>query len=413
MTPSLQLYPIDAVVKDFPVLQQTVYGKRLAYLDNGATTQKPQQVIDSMRQFYEQDYATVRRGVYQLSARATQAFEGVRKQVARFINAPSPNQVVFTKGTTEAINLVANTFGMQHVTQGSTVLVTGMEHHANMIPWQQLALRQNATLQVVPVLDDGQLDMVALDALLTPQTALLAVTHISNVLGTVNPIKAIVAKAHALGVPVLVDGAQAAPHMVIDVQDLNCDFYVFSGHKVYGPSGVGVLFGKAQHLNSMPPYQFGGDMVDTVTFEETTFAAPPHKFEAGTPPIAEVIGLGAALTYVTQLGLPVIAAHEHALFTLAMAQLQQHLGDDITFIGTAPGKTSVISFVLPYAHPHDIGTVLDHEGVAIRAGHHCAQPLMQRFNQPATARASFGLYNTEADVMQLIEGLKRVRALFA
>jgi cysteine desulfurase / selenocysteine lyase len=404
-------YPLSRIVADFPILSQTVHGKRLAYLDNGATTQKPSVVIERMHQFYSQEYGTVRRGVYALSAKATQAFEQVRQQVAQFIHAPSPDQVIFTKGTTEAINLVASTFGRQRVTAGKQVLISGMEHHANIVPWQQLCLQQGATLKVIPVTDAGELDMVAFEQLLTADTALVAVAHVSNVLGTVNPVETIIQKAHALGVPVLVDGAQAAPHIPVDVQALDCDFYTFSGHKVYGPSGVGVLYGKMDHLKAMPPYQFGGDMIDTVTFEQTTFAQPPQKFEAGTPPIAEVIGLGEAIHYIQALGLPAIAQHEHTLYQHAVDCLTAEF-PDVTIIGTAPGKAAVLAFVMEGVHPHDIGTLLDAEGVAIRAGHHCAQPLMQRFNQPATARASFGLYNTPQDVDQFIRALKTVRQLF-
>jgi cysteine desulfurase / selenocysteine lyase len=410
-------YPLDRIVAEFPVLRQlTRNQKRLAYLDNGATTQKPQCVIDSMRIMYETAYGTVRRGVYQLSAEATAAFEGVRSQVATFINAPlehnAPNSIVFTKGTTEAINLVASTFGRQHAKPGKNILITAMEHHANLVPWQQLCLQTGAKLHVLPITDTGELDLTQLYGLLTEDTVLFALTHISNVLGTINPLEQLIPLAHAKGVPVLVDGAQAAPHTVIDVQALDCDFYVFSGHKVYGPSGVGVLYGKAKHLNAMPPYQFGGDMVETVTFEHTTFNAPPSRFEAGTPPIVEVIGLGAALTYITDLGLPAIAAHEHALYQQAATALNEHF-PSVHIIGQAPHKAAVLSFVMDDVHPHDIGSLLDDDGVAIRAGHHCAQPLMQRFGQPAMARASFGVYNTTADVEQFITALQRVQKLFA
>jgi cysteine desulfurase / selenocysteine lyase len=410
-TPCQTAYPLTRILTDFPILSETVNGKRLAYLDNGATTQKPQVMIDRMQQFYMHEYGTVRRGVYQLSAHATAQFEGVRKQVAQFINAPTANHIIFTKGTTEAINLVAATFGRQRVRAGSTVVITAMEHHANIVPWQQLCLQQGATLHVIPISDVGELDMDVADRLLTPQTAILALTHVSNVLGTVNPVETLVARAHDRGIPVLLDGAQAAPHLSVDVQALDCDFYTFSGHKVYGPSGIGVLYGKMDHLTAMPPYQFGGDMIETVSFEHTTFNQPPHKFEAGTPPIAEVIGLGASLAYLTALGLPAIAAHEHDLLTYTVNRLQAEC-PDITLIGTAPNKAAVLSFVMDGVHPHDIGSLLDGAGVAVRAGHHCAQPLMERYQQPATARASFGLYNTRQDVDQFIDALHTVRRLF-
>ena len=410
-TSPLTPYPLTRVLADFPILQQKVNGKRLAYLDNGATTQKPHCVIDRMTKFYSEEYGTVRRGVYALSAKATQAFESVRQQVARFINAPDADQIVFTKGTTDAINLVASTFGRQRVTAGKQVLITAMEHHANIVPWQQLCAAQGATLTVVPITDAGELDMDAFTRLLTPDTAMVAVMHVSNVLGTVNPVAQIIQQAHALGVPVLVDGAQATAHMPVDVQALDADFYVFSSHKLYGPTGVGVLYGKMAHLKAMPPYQFGGDMIETVTFEHTTFNQPPQKFEAGTPAIAEVIGLGEALRYISDLGLNAIAQHEHALYQQAVTRIQTEL-PEITLIGTVPGKAAVLSFVMEGVHPHDIGTLLDGEGVAIRAGHHCAQPLMQRYNQPATARASFGLYNTVQDVDQFISALHTVKKLF-
>jgi cysteine desulfurase/selenocysteine lyase len=403
-------YPVDRIRSDFPVLDQTVNGQPLVYLDNGATTQKPSAVIDAMADFLRHDYGTVRRGVYALSVKATQAYEGVRSQVARFMNAPSTEQIIFTKGTTEAVNLVATGYGAAFLKPGDEVVITQMEHHANWVPWQQVCLRTGATLKLAPITDEGVLDLDALAALLTPNTKLVAVTHVSNVLGTVNPIQQIVEMAHQHGAVVFVDGAQAAPHTAIDVQALGCDFYAFSGHKLYGPTGVGVLYGKTEHLLAMQPYQFGGDMIDTVSFEKTTFAKPPAKFEAGTPPITEVIGLGAALQYVTDLGLPAIAAHEHHLLTLATDALQALPG--LRIIGTAPNKASVISFVLEDIHPHDVGTLLDGFGIAVRAGHHCAQPLMERFKVPATTRASFGIYNTERDIDALVAGIQRVQALF-
>jgi len=397
--------------EDFPIFAhyEAQHGKPLTYLDNGATTHKPQAVIDAISTFYSQSYGTVRRGVYALSEGATAAYHGVREQVAGFLNAPNAQHIIFTKGTTEALNLVAHGFGWAMLNPGDRVVITGMEHHANIVPWQQIAEKRQATVAAVPIRDDGTLDRDALRALLAPPTKILAITHVANSLGTINPIAEIIAEAHAAGIPVLVDGAQGAPHMPVDVQALDCDFYCFSGHKLYGPTGIGVLSAKTEWLERMVPYQCGGDMIDVVTLERTTFTAPPHKFEAGTPPIAEVIGLGAALSYVTSVGMAAIDAHERALLNEATQKLLAI--DGLRIIGTAPNKAGLVSFTIAGAHPLDLGTLLDQRGVAIRTGHHCAQPVMQRFGVTATARASFGLYNTPHDIDTLVDAIQGILPL--
>ncbi|WP_303673533.1 cysteine desulfurase [Vampirovibrio chlorellavorus] len=396
--------------EDFPVLRQQVHGKPLVYLDNAATTQKPQVVIDRITNYYAHENGTVRRGVYKLSEQSTRDFDATRVKVAQMLNAASPSEIIFTRGTTEAINLVAATYGRTFIQAGDEILISAMEHHANLVPWQQLCLEKGATLQVAPITDAGELDMAEFDRLLTDKVKFVAIGHVSNALGTVNPIKAIIEKAHALNIPVLVDGAQSAPHMAVDLQALDCDFFAFSGHKLYGPTGVGVLYGKMKHLEAMPPYQFGGDMIYSVSFEKTTFAKPPAKFEAGTPAIAEVIALGTAVDYVTAIGLDRIGAYENELLTYATARMLEI--PEVRLIGTAPEKAGILSFVLQGAHPHDIGTILDREGIALRAGHHCAQPIMQRFGLPATARASFSFYNTRDDIDALVQAVKVVVKLF-
>lgn len=403
-------FDVARIREDFPVLKRKIHGYPLAYLDNAATTQKPQAVIQRITDFYANEYGTIHRGVYQLSAEATQAYEGVRQQVARFLNAPSHTQIIFTKGTTEAINLVAHSFGRLVLTPGDEVVISALEHHANIVPWQQVCQEKGAILKVIPVNDSGELLLDAYEALLTDRTKLVSVNHISNSLGTINPVQQIIALAHQKGIPVMVDGAQSTPHIAIDVQDLDCDFFAFSGHKVYGPTGVGVLFAKREHLEKMPPYQTGGDMVEWVTFEKTTFAKPPAKFEAGTPPIAEVIGLGAALNYVEAIGQKTIQAYEQELLTYATAQLL-HV-DGLKIIGTAREKAAVISFVFEDIHPHDVGTILDEYGIAVRAGHHCTQPVMKRFQVPATTRASFAFYNTHEEIDRLVAGLQQVIKVF-
>jgi cysteine desulfurase/selenocysteine lyase len=401
---------VERVRQDFPILSERVRGKRLVYLDNAATTQKPRQVIDAVSHFYGAENSNIHRGVHYLSERATAAFEAVREKVARFLNAPSARQIIFTRGTTESINLVAQSFGRSTLQPGDDVLVTEMEHHSNIVPWQLVAEATGATIKAVRVTDAGELDLAAFDRLLSDRTRLFAVTHLSNVLGTVNPVRDLVARAHARGVPVLVDGAQSAPHLGVDVQALDCDFFACSGHKLYGPTGVGVLYGRESLLERMPPWQGGGDMIATVTIERSTWAPVPAKFEAGTPMIAQVIGLGAALDYVEAVGLGSIATWEETLLAMATARVSEVPG--IRIIGSARQKASVLSLVVEGVHPHDVGAVLDDEGVAIRAGHHCAQPLMQRFGLPATARASFAFYNTPAEVDALVRGLQRVRAVF-
>lgn len=399
------------IKNDFPILQGTNRGKPIIYLDSAASAQKPQQVIDAIAHFYAHDYANIHRGIYELSERATKLFEDARKDVCTFINAAHHDEIVFVSGTTEGINLVAQSLGRSAWQAGDEVIISAMEHHANIVPWYLLKEQIGIELKVIPISDAGEIDLAAYQALFSPRTKLVAVVHASNVLGTINPVKDMAAIAHAHGVPILVDGAQAVSHMHVDVQDINCDFYTFSAHKLYGPTGIGVLYGKRQLLNKMPPYQGGGDMIETVAFDKVTFAKLPTKFEAGTPNIAGVIGMRAAIKYVQAIGMQNIFMHEQALLTYAQAKLSAISG--VRLIGTASKKVGVISFVIEGIHPHDIGTVLDHEGVAIRAGHHCAMPLMDRFGVPATARASFGIYNNEQDVDALVEAILLTKRLFA
>lgn len=403
----------DEVAKlraDFPVLNQTVYGKPLVYLDNAATTQKPKAVIDRITDYYTYENGTVRRGVYKLSEQSTLAFDETRRKVAELINAPNVNEIIFVRGTTEAINLVASSYGRTFFEPGDEVIISALEHHANIVPWQQICAERGATLKVIPCNDAGELDLNAYEQLLSAKTKFVAVGHVSNALGTINPIKTIIDKAHAVGAVVLVDGAQSAPHMPVDVQDLDCDFYAFSGHKLYGPTGIGVLYGKMKYLEAMPPYQCGGDMIHSVSFEKTTFAKPPAKFEAGTPAIAQVIGLGAAIDYLQSIGLDRIGAYEDELLQYATARMSEI--PEVRLIGTAQDKAGILSFAVQGAHPHDIGTILDREGIAIRAGHHCAQPVMERFGVPATARASFSFYNTKADIDRLVGAVQIVIKMF-
>jgi len=403
-------FDLERVRADFPILARKVHGKRLAFLDSAASAQKPRAVIDAVSHCYEAEYANVHRGVYWLSARATQGYEGARERVARFLNARDAAEIIFTRNATAAINLVAYSLGAGHLKAGDEVVISWLEHHSNIVPWQILRDRLGIVLKVVPINDAGEFLIEEYERLLSPRTKLVAVTHTSNALGTITPINDIIRLAHAAGARVLVDGSQAAPHRQIDVQALDCDFFVFTGHKVYGPSGIGVLYGKADLLRSMPPFEGGGDMIRTVTFEKTEFADIPNRFEAGTPPIAEAIGLAAAIDYVTALGFDRIAAHEQAVLTYATERLSDIQG--LRILGTARKKASILSFVMDNAHPHDVGTVLDEGGVAVRAGHHCAQPLMERFGVAGTARASFGLYNGFDDVDQLVEGLRRVKEIF-
>jgi cysteine desulfurase/selenocysteine lyase len=395
---------------DFPVLGQEVYGKPLVYLDNAATTQKPQCVIDRITDYYSRENGTVRRGVYRLSEQSTLAFDDTRQKVAELLNAASPSEIIFTRGTTESINLVAASFARPFIRPGQEILISAIEHHANIVPWQQVCLEKGATLRVIPCNEAGELLLDEYEALLSEKTFLVAITHVSNALGTVNPVKRMIAAAHARNVPVLVDGAQSTPHMAVDVRDLDCDFYAFSSHKLYGPTGVGVLYGKMRHLEAMPPYQCGGDMIVSVSFNKTEFAKPPARFEAGTPAIAQVIGLGTTIDYVRAIGLDRIGAYEQELLAYATARLSEL--PQVRLVGTAREKAGILSFTVEGAHPHDIGTILDREGIAIRAGHHCAQPVMHRFGLPATARASFAFYNTREDVDRLVEGLQVVIRLF-
>ena len=404
-------FDVERVREDFPILHQQVRGKPLVYLDNAATSQKPQVVIDAIRNYYERDNANIHRGVHFLSERATEDYERARRTVQHFVNAADSREVIFTRGTTESINLVAQTYGRKHVGAGDEILLTAMEHHSNIVPWQLLCEEKGAHLRVAPIGDRGELLVEQFEKLLGPRTKFVALPHVSNALGTVNPVAQLVEMAHRWNAPVLVDGAQAAPHAQIDVQALGCDFYAFSGHKVYGPTGIGILYGKAALLDAMPPYQGGGDMISSVTFEKTTYNKLPYKFEAGTPNVSGAIGLGAALEYVDRLGIAEIAEYEEEVLAYAMDAVSAL--PDIALIGTAPHKAGVVSFVMDGIHPHDIGTILDQEGIAVRTGHHCAQPVMQRFNIPATVRASFALYNTKQEVDALVRGIRKVREVFA
>ena len=403
-------FDVQQARRDFPILSQKIHGKPLVYLDNAATTQKPQAVIDAMVRSYAEDNANIHRGVHLLSERATQAYELAREKAQRFLNAASSREIVFVRGTTEAINLVAQTYGRTHVGQGDEVLITEMEHHSNIVPWQLLCEEKGAQLKVLPITDEGELRMDLLDGLLTGRTKIVAVNHVSNSLGTINPIKTIVERAHTRGVPVLVDGAQAVAHLPVDVQALGADFYAMSGHKLFGPTGVGVLYGRLALLEAMPPYQGGGDMISAVSFKKTTYNVVPHRFEAGTPNIAGAVGLGAAIDYVRSLDFGAMSAYEDELLAYGTHVLSSLSG--IRLVGTARQKTSILSFVMDNVHPHDIGTILDQEGVAIRTGHHCTQPLMERLCVPATARASLALYNTKEEIDALAKALNRVHEIF-
>jgi cysteine desulfurase / selenocysteine lyase len=404
-------WDVERVREDFPVLRQTVNGKPLVYLDNAASSQVPQLVIDRGSVYLEQEHSNIHRGVHYLSQKATTAYEGAREKVKRFINARESRECVFVRGATEGINLVMHGYGRKFVREGDEVIVSAMEHHANIVPWQMLCEEKGARLRVIPMNDAGELVMDEYDALLNERTRIVAVTHISNALGTVNPVAEIVARAHKYGVPVLIDGAQGIVHLPIDVQDLDCDFYVFSGHKMFAPTGSGVVYGKAEWLERMNPFQGGGDMIRTVTFEKTTYAGLPNKFEAGTPAIASQIGLGAAIDYLNAVGREQAVAYEQELLAYATEKLGSIEG--VRIIGTAREKASVLSFVVDDVHPHDIGTILDQEGIAVRAGHHCAQPVMRRFNVPATARASFAFYNTRQEVDTLVRAVEKVIEVFS
>ncbi len=404
------LYDVHDVRKDFPILHQQVNGHPLVYLDNGATSQKPRSVIDAVRHYYERDNANVHRGVHTLSERATNDYEGARDTARRFINANHRSEVIFVRGSTEAINLVAQSYGRPRLREGDEIIISTMEHHSNIVPWQMLAGQTGATLKVIPISDEGELDMDAYLKMLGPKTRIVSVVHVSNALGTINPVKAIIQAAHDAGAVVMLDGAQAAPHLAIDVQSLDSDFYTFSGHKVFGPTGIGVLHGKRALLEEMDAYQGGGDMIRSVSFEDTTYNELPYKFEAGTPNIAGAIGLGAALAYVSNLGIDAIAAHEQEVLEAAVSSLSEIPG--VRLVGTAKHKSGIVSFVMDGVHPHDIGTIVDGEGVAIRTGHHCAMPLMKRYGLAATARASFALYNTREETDALAAAIRKVKEVF-
>lgn len=401
---------VAALRRDFPILATEMRGKPLVYLDTAASAQKPQVVIDAVSEFYAKGYANIHRGLYQLSANATRQFEAAREKVREFIGARDEHEIVFVRNATEAINLVAMSWGHQNIGPGDEIVVSALEHHANIVPWQQVCAEKGAVLRVIPVNDAGELEPGAFEALLSPKTKLLAVTHVSNALGTIVPVKQLVATAHAHGVAVLLDGAQAAPHMAVDVADLDCDFYTFSGHKLFAPTGVGVLYGKLDVLNAMPPFLTGGEMIESVTFEKSTFKDAPHRFEAGTPDIAGVIGLGAAIDYLNGLGMDRISAWEHELLEYGTKVLSGIAG--LSILGTAREKAAVISFLVDGAHPHDVATVLDQEGVAVRAGHHCAQPIMDRFGVAATTRASLSFYNTKEEIDVLAAAIHRTLEIF-
>jgi cysteine desulfurase/selenocysteine lyase len=406
-----QKFDVNKVRKDFPILSRKVNGKPLVYLDNAATTQKPQAVIDALNHYYTFDNANIHRGLYFLSELATDQYENARLKVKEFLNAISASEIIFVRGATEAINLVASSLCRAKIfCNGDEVIITQMEHHANIVPWQLMGDRKQINLKVIPIDDSGEIDPVDFEKAITEKTKLVSVVHISNTLGTINPVKKIIEIAHSKNVPVLIDGAQAIPHMKVDVQDLDADFYVFSGHKVFGPTGIGVLYGKAEYLEMMPPYQGGGSMIRTVDFEKTTYDDIPGKFEAGTPNIAGGIGLGAAIDYINQFERSELSSYEEQLLKYATSELKKI--DGLKIIGTAVEKASVISFVIDGIHPYDIGTIIDTDGIAIRTGHHCTQPIMKRYNVPATARASFSFYNTKDEIDKLVFGLLKVKKMF-
>jgi len=406
---SRPVFDVARIREDFPILKEQVHGKPLVYLDNAATTQKPRAVMEAEQRFYLTQCSNVHRGVHYLSEQATRAYEDVRVKVQRFLNAGEAREIIFVRGTTEAINLVANTYGRKHVQAGDEILITAMEHHSNIVPWQMLCEEKGALLRVALINDRGEILLEEFEKLLNPRTRFVSVVHVSNVLGTINPVAQIVKMAHRWNVPVLLDGAQAAAHLKVDVRALDCDFYTLSGHKLYGPTGIGVLYGKAALLAAMPPYQGGGDMISSVSFAKTTYNVIPHKFEAGTPNIAGTIGLGAAIDYLNGLGFEAVGAHEQELLAYATPALSRIPG--LRLLGTAKEKAAVLSFVLDGLHPHDVGTVLDQEGIAVRTGHHCAQPLMDRFGVPATTRASLAFYNTKEEIDALVKGIQKVKEI--
>ncbi|MEX2116877.1 MAG: cysteine desulfurase [Bacteroidota bacterium] len=407
---SAKALDVARIRRDFPILTRKIHGMPLVYLDNAATTQKPLAVVEAEKSFYLTLNSNIHRGVHTLSEEATAAFEGVRETVRNFIGAATTREIIFVKGTTEGINLVAHSYGLKNIRNGDEVLISGLEHHSNIVPWQLLCERTGAVLKVVPLQDDGSIKLEDVTALMTGRTKLLAVAHISNALGTVNAVKSMIRIAHERGIPALIDGAQAVAHQKVNVQELDADFYAFSGHKMYGPTGIGVLYGKETLLEGMPPYQGGGDMIKSVTFEKTVYNDLPHKFEAGTPNIAGVIGLGAAINYLQGIDASALEAHETELLEVATASLQQI--DGVRIIGTAKEKAGVVSFITKTIHPHDVGTIMDREGIAVRTGHHCAQPVMDHFRIPATVRASFGMYNTKEEIGRLVDGVQKVFEVF-
>jgi cysteine desulfurase/selenocysteine lyase len=409
--PSASAFDIERIRDDFPILQLKIDGKPLVYLDNAASSQMPRSVIDRLVRYQTSEHANINRAVHYLSETATSEYEAARRKLQRFVNAREEREVIFTSGTTDAINLVMHGYGRKFIKAGDEIILTTLEHHSNIVPWQMLAEEKGAKIRVVPINDAGELLIGTYEKLFNERTKFVGVMHVSNALGTINPVKQMIAFAHARGVPVLVDGAQAAPHLQVDAQDLDCDFYAFSGHKLCGPTGIGVLYGKAALLEKMQPFKGGGDMIMSVTFEKTTYNTIPHKFEAGTPPIAAAIGLGAAVDYLSTIGMNAIAAYEHALLNYATEQMTYVPG--VRIIGTAAIKAAVLSFTVDGVHPHDVGTLLNQEGVAVRTGHHCAQPVMQRFKVPATSRASFAFYNSMAEVDALITGIRNVQKVFA
>lgn len=408
--PSATSLDVTAIRKDFPILAQQVHGKPLIYLDNAATSQKPKCVIEALTRFYQMDNANIHRGVHLLTERSTKAYEAARSKVRQFLNAAEAREIIFVRGATEGINLVAQTYGRTHVSSGDEVVISALEHHSNIVPWQMLCEEKGAALRVIPINDRGEVEFDQFEKLLNRRTKLVAVSHVSNALGTINPVREIVKAAHSRNVPVLIDGAQAVPHMNVDVRNLDCDFYAFSGHKAFAPTGIGVLFGRERLLEEMPPWQGGGDMIRSVTFEKTTYNDLPYKFEAGTPDIAGVIGLGAAIDYMNQIGMDAVAAYEHDLLEYGTQALENISG--LRLIGTAREKAGVLSFLIDGVHPHDAGTILDREGVAVRTGHHCAQPVMDRFGISGTTRASLAFYNNREDIDQLVAGIHKVKEVF-
>lgn len=403
-------FDVWRIRQDFPILRQSVHGKQLVYLDNAATTQKPQAVIDALTSYYTTDNSNVHRGVHTLSERATKHYEGARSRIRRFLNAASDREIIFVRGVTEGINLVAHSYGRKNIGAGDEIIISTIEHHSNIVPWQMLCEETGATLKIIPIDERGDLRLDEYERLLSDRTKLVAVIHVSNALGTINPVKSMIELAHKRKIPVLVDGAQSAPHLVVDVQDLDCDFFVMSGHKIYGPTGIGVLYGKAALLEAMPPFQGGGDMILSVSFAKTIYNVLPYKFEAGTPDISGAIGLAAAIDYIESIGMEAIAEWERVLLDYATTELLKI--DRLKIIGTARKKASVLSFTLDGIHPHDIGTILDQEGIAVRTGHHCAQPVMECFGIPATARASFAFYNTKEEIDALASGIRKVIEVF-